>query len=227
MSVFFGCCAAGQVDGESDDEQESAGTGEEEDGDESDLVSSMRSAQPLARRPPPGQCGGRGLVGGGRRAHLVPGLGPDREGQGPVGVGLGLGGRRTRCVWVDRAAARTAALSAGARGGGAGGGRCPAARAGGWASRGHEDRVGTRPCYLGPARWRSPRGGAWAPVSEVGAGEEGPGSSETGKGVSELWGFGVVWTRGALKGSMVSGVSLSGSGGSRRQLRVQGRHGSL
>lgn len=60
-----------------------------------------------------------------------------------------------------------------------------------------------------------------------GLGRRVPGSSETGKGVSELWDFGVVWTRGALKGSMVSGVSLSGSGGSRRQLRVQGRHGSL
>lgn len=131
VSVFFGCCAAGQVDGESDDEQESAGTGEEEDGDESDLVSSMRSdscgqpraaggwvAQPLTRRRP--LCGTvwePGPRGGGRWADLVPALGPDQEGEGPAGVGLGLGGCRTWCVRVDRPAARTVALCAEVRGG--------------------------------------------------------------------------------------------------------------
>lgn len=42
VSVLFPAHPRRQVDGESEEEQESAGTGEEEDGDESDLVSPRR-----------------------------------------------------------------------------------------------------------------------------------------------------------------------------------------
>ena len=42
VSVLFPAHPRRQVDGESEEEQESAGTGEEEDGDESDLVGPRR-----------------------------------------------------------------------------------------------------------------------------------------------------------------------------------------
>lgn len=70
FSSLSGPCVAAQVDGESEEEQESAGTAdEEEDGDESDLVTPA-----CARDESPGSCpmerptrrARRGLMAGGR-----------------------------------------------------------------------------------------------------------------------------------------------------------------